>query len=146
MRRLQADLPPHLWFKIFGDSAYFEDDVMSVGGGRGMASVREAIEWSYKDLKVLWKYCDYKDALQLRKQPVCKIFFVCMLLRNAHITMNGCQANPYFVMMPPTFEHWVSQGPDARPIPTNSTFSPNYRPEEDVIVEDDLEDSDSDED
>ena len=60
--------------------------------------------------------------------------------------MNGCQANPYFVMMPPTFEHWVSQGPDARPIPTNSTFSPNYRPEEDVIVEDDLEDSDSDED
>ena len=59
--------------------------------------------------------------------------------------MNGCQANPYFVMMPPPFEDWVSQGPNAHPIPTNSTFSPHYVPEEDEVLEEGV-DSDSDDD
>lgn len=44
-------------YKIFGDSAYIANDVIGTGGGRGMASVRESIEWSYKDLKMQWKYC-----------------------------------------------------------------------------------------
>lgn len=38
-------------FQIFGDSAYVDGRVMRTGGGRGMASVRESIEWTYKDLK-----------------------------------------------------------------------------------------------
>lgn len=62
-------------FKIFGDSAYDNSDVLAVGGGRGMASVRESIEHTYKDIKGQWKYCDYKHILQLRKQPVGKIIF-----------------------------------------------------------------------
>ena len=37
--------------KIFGDSAYDESEVLGSGGGRGMASVRESVEWTYKDLK-----------------------------------------------------------------------------------------------
>ena len=144
MRALFLEDASFRYCRIFGDSAYYEDDVLDEGGGRGMASVREAAEWSYKDLKVLWKYCDYKHALQLRKQPLAKIFFVCMLLRNAHLTMNGSQANPYFVMLPPTFEDWVSQGPNARPIPTNCSFSPAYQPEEDVIAMEQGEEGDND--
>jgi len=91
-----------LKFKILGDSAYSDSDYMVTGEGlRGLASIREPIEWDYKDLKTLWKYCDYKKALQLKKQPLAKIFFVCMLLRNAHTTMNGCQCSTYFGMPPP---------------------------------------------
>ena len=39
-------------FTVFGDSAYEDyDDLITSGGGRGMASVRETIEWTYKNLK-----------------------------------------------------------------------------------------------
>jgi hypothetical protein len=69
---------------------------------------------------------DYKHCLQMRKQPLAKIFFVSLLLRNAHNTMNGSQTSAYFNMSPPTFEEWVSQGPRAKPLPTKSIFSPNY--------------------
>ena len=79
-------------FHIFGDSAYFPGDVMDTHDsipGRGMSSVRETIEWTYKDDKGLWKYTDYEHVLQLNKQPVAKIYFICMLLRNAYVTLHG---------------------------------------------------------
>jgi hypothetical protein len=110
-------LDEELKFKAFGDSAYEVDRYIVSGGGKGMAAVRETIEWTYKDMKTIWKYCDYKHALKLRNQPLGKIFLVCMLLRNAHVTMNGNQASEYFVCEPPTFEHWVHQGPQAHPLP-----------------------------
>jgi hypothetical protein len=52
-------MPNILKFKIFGDSAYSDSDYIVTGGGRGMSSVRETIEWDYKDLKTYWKYLDY---------------------------------------------------------------------------------------
>ena len=106
-----------LKFRIHGDSAYTVTDYIVSGGGKGMAAVRETIEWSYKDLKTIWKYCDYKHALKIRNQPLGKIFFVCMLLRNAHVILNGNQTSDYFVCHPPSLEHWLSQGRNARPLP-----------------------------
>ena len=91
-----------------------------------MAACRETIEWSYKDLKTIWKYCDYKHVLKIYGQPVGKIVFVCMLLRNAHITIRASQVSEYFNMLPPTLEEWLSQGPRAHPIPVDSIFSPEY--------------------
>lgn len=88
-----------------------------------MSSVRETIEWNYKDLKEQWKYCNWKVVLKLRKQPVAKIIFVCLLLRNTHVTMNACQTGEYFMMVPPSLEVWTSQGPRARPIPDDITFA-----------------------
>jgi hypothetical protein len=112
---LQIDCP--LKFRVHGDSAYSVTDYLVSGGGKGMAAVRETIEWTYKDLKTTWKYCDYKYALKIRNQPLGKIFFVCMLLRNAHVTLNGNQAGAYFICHPPSLNHWLSQGPKARPLP-----------------------------
>ena len=111
-----AQLGHELQYKIHGDSAYSEDNYLASGGGRGMASVRETIEWNYKDVKTTWKYIDYKHALKLHNQPLAKIFFVCMLLRNAHSCMNSNQTALYFECMPPSFEEWLSQGPKAHPI------------------------------
>ena len=124
--------------KIFGDSAYHVCEYLSTTEdlpGRGLSSVRETIEWSYKDVKVLWKYCDYKHVLQMRKQPVGKIMFVCMLLRNAYVTMNASQTSEYFLMAPPTLEDWTHQGPMAHPLPNNCVFSPNYEnPDGDIDI------------
>ena len=75
--------------KIFDDSAYFDNDYLGTGGGRGIASCRETVKWTYKDDKGQWKYCDYKHVLQLRGQPVAKIMFICLL------TLNGSQVSEY---------------------------------------------------
>jgi hypothetical protein len=77
--------------KIFGDSAYFDIDYLGTGGGRGMASCKETVEWTYKDDKGQWKYYDYKHVLQLRGQPVAKIMFIRLLLRNAYVILNSSQ-------------------------------------------------------
>jgi hypothetical protein len=117
----QAQWPRKM--KILGDSAYSESPFIHVvGDGRGWSSVRESIEWNYKDLKTTWKYIDYKHALKLQNQPVAKMIFVCLLLRNAHVTMNGCQSSAYFSLQPPTFEDWTAAGPQAFPLPDNLIF------------------------
>ena len=97
-----------------------------IGLGRGMNSVRESIEWSYKDAKSIWKYMDYKILLQLKKQPLAKILFVCFLLKNAHVAMYGCQTSQAFGCMPPSFERWIAQGPQGRPLPRDSLFHPDF--------------------
>lgn len=61
-------------FDMFGDSAYFPTPYLSVSNSKGMSAVRQTIEWSYKDLKGVWKYLDWKRCLKLRKQPLAKIF------------------------------------------------------------------------
>lgn len=94
--------------------------------GRGMSSVRETVEWSYKDVKGMWKYLDYRHVMKLRQQPVAKIMFVCMLLRNAYVTMNACQTAEYLDILPPTLEQWLSQGLRAHPLPSNCVFSDDY--------------------
>ena len=80
--------------------------------------------------------------MKLRNQPVAKIMFVCMLLRNAYVTMNASQTSEYLDILPPSLEHWLSQGPRAHPIPDNCVWSDDYvRPDE----LDDDSDSDIDE-
>ena len=108
-----------LKYKMHGDSAYSNSDWIVSGGGKGMAAVRESIEWTYKDLKNMWAFCNYERCLKLVNQPLAKIFFVCMLLRNAHITLNGCQTSAYFNMLPPTLDDWTKNGPQFKPIPND---------------------------
>ena len=124
---------------MFGDSAFIVSEMMATNEsypGRGMSSVREIIEWSYKDVKQQWKYCDYKHILQLRKQPVAKIFFLCLLFRNAYVTLHGSQAAEYFTMLPPSLEQWTSQGVNSHPIPQNSIFNEHYEDEDDINYDD----------
>ena len=117
---LQINRP--LNYKIHGDSAYSISDWIVSGGGKGMAAVRQSIEWCYRDLKALFAYCQFEEALQMLSQPLAKIFFVCMLLRNAYVCLNGCQTSDYFRMLPPTLSHWTMNGPQFNPLP-NDVFN-----------------------
>lgn len=128
---------------MHGDSAYFDDEYLRTGGGKGMSSCRETIEWSYKDLKNYWKCCNLKICMKLRKQPIAKIIFVCMILRNLHVTMYANQTAGYFLRMPPDLEHYLGQGPAARPIPDDIIFSDNFVPEEVSDSSDDEEEEDA---
>jgi hypothetical protein len=80
-----------------------------------MSSVRETIEWKYRDIKTTWKLCDYRHALKIREQPVAKIFFICMLLTDAYVCLHGNQTQEHFLLLPPTLQEWTRQGPAARP-------------------------------
>jgi hypothetical protein len=115
-----------LKFKMHGDSAYFDDEYLVTGGGGGMSSVRESVEWGYKDLKTIWKVCDWRNVLKLRNQPVAKIMFVCFLLKNIYTTFYACQTAVHFFLQSPTFEDYIAQGPKAHPIPNDIIFSNEY--------------------
>lgn len=133
----------NLQFKIHGDSAYFDDEYLATGGGRGMASVRESIEWSYKDLKNTWKVCEWKICLKLKNQPIAKMMLVCFILKNVLTTFYGCQTAEYFQCMPPTFDDYISQGPRAHPIPPDIIFSQNPEAQNiDVLSDDESVDDD----
>ena len=51
--------------------------------------------------------------------------------------MYGSQTSLYFDILPPTFEEWVHQGPQAHPIPTDSLFHPDYHGVDDSDSESD---------
>ena len=76
-----------------------------------MSSCRETIEWDYGDIGRYFKLLDYKHILQIRKMPVAKMCVSAFILRNAHVTMNGCNTSEYYSCIPPSFEEWVGEGP-----------------------------------
>ena len=47
---------------------------------------------------------DYKYALKIRRMPVAAMYLSAMILRNAHICMNGGITSHYFNCLPPIFE------------------------------------------
>jgi hypothetical protein len=92
---------------------------------RVMSSGREVIEWDYGDLKSQFAFLDYKKVLKMRKMPVAYIFLCALLLRNAHVCMNGCRTSEFFLCAPPTFEEWIASGPRYYEMPTTFPLDAN---------------------
>lgn len=109
---------------IYGDSAYavamyshiaarYDEDPNTERQNlenRCLSSCREVIEWDYGDVGKYWAFVDYKKTLKLRQMMIGRVYFVAMLLRNAYVTMNGCNTSTFYELMPPDFEDWTSQG------------------------------------
>ena len=79
-----------------------------------MATCREPIEWQ---IGRYWAYVDYRNVLKMRSMPVAQICLTAMILRNAHVCMNGCNTAESFLCHPPAFEEWIAEGPRYFPIP-----------------------------
>jgi len=62
--------------------------------------------------------------------------------RNLHVTMYANQAAGYFLRMPPDLEHYLGQGPAARPIPADIIFSNDFLPQEQSDSSEDEEEID----
>lgn len=111
-------------FIIYGDSAYCVTFLSHISArydndpntdrqnleNRSLSSCREVIEWDYGDIGKYWAFVDFKKNLKLRKMMIGRIYFVAMLLRNAYVTMNGCNTATFYDLLPPDFEDWVKQG------------------------------------
>jgi len=110
-------------YATYGDSAYAvlndahvtyraEVEVVNEGNfNKHLSSCRESIEWNYGSLKTLFKGIDYSKKLRIRHIQVESMVMAAFLMRNAHVTMYGCQTSAYFEVVPPTFEEWIAAGP-----------------------------------
>ena len=73
-----------------------------------MSSVRDAAEWSYKDLKQYVSSQDYKRGLKLRQVPISLMYKAAALLLNFKACLNhGGQVQSYFKCKPPTLEEYI---------------------------------------
>lgn len=76
---------------------------------REMSAVREAVEWTYKDVKQLWTSQDFKRSLKVRKTPVALLYKASALLWNFHVCMYpGCQTKCHFDVPAPSLSEYVS--------------------------------------
>ena len=110
-------------YSMYGDSAYGRGHLIcarhqgdnltprQIAENKLFSSVRECIEWGYRDIKERWRALDYKKLLRIRNMPVGKMFAFALLLKNAHCCLNGNQTSNYFDCLPPTLVEWTSQGP-----------------------------------
>lgn len=56
------------WLQV-GYGRAFSDDAQLLFN-RTMSSEREAVEWSYKNMKHMWTCQDFKRMLEVRKAPI----------------------------------------------------------------------------
>ena len=99
-------------YKIYGDSAYIIVNYSHIRARHEtLSSCRQNIECNYNDLKQKWSYIDFKRNLKLIHSNVIPSIICAFILRNAHGTLNGNITSEYFDSIPPSLEHWTSQGP-----------------------------------
>jgi hypothetical protein len=118
-----------LQYRIYGDSAYavlslshvrarhqYEHNTpREVLENKVLSSCRETIEWDYGDIGRYFPLMNQKEVLKMRRMPVGAMYLCAMILRNALNTLRPTNTSQYFHLNPPTLEHWLSQGPNARP-------------------------------
>lgn len=112
-------------FVIYGDSAYIyvnsshirarhnnnPNSVRHILENRSMSSCREVIEWDYGDIGTMWSYFKFHITLKLRSMFVAESYLTAMILRNLHVTMNGCTTSQTFNVIPPSFAVYTAAGP-----------------------------------
>jgi nuclease HARBI1 len=112
-------------YKVYGDSAYIvlseshirarhhnvNNTEREILENKVMSSCRQSIEWNYNDLKQSWKFLNTKHCLKLMRMNISSYIITAMIIRNAHVTLNGNITSSYFNCRPPTLEDWTSEGP-----------------------------------
>lgn len=106
---------------IYGDSAYLLRPWLQTAQPRlhataaelvyntAMSAVREAIEWTYKDVKQFWTSQDFRRSLRVRRAPVSLLYKSAALLWNFHVCMYpGGQTKTHFDVPPPSLAEYLS--------------------------------------
>ena len=106
---------------LYGDTAYIirpwlQTAFPSLGASaeqlwhnKGMSSVREAVNWTYKDIKQLWTTQDYNRQLNVRLSPVALLYQTAAILWNFRVCMSGGgQESSYFNCQPPSLSEYVN--------------------------------------
>lgn len=74
-----------------------------------MSSVREAVEWSYKDIKQQFTTMDFARMLKVRKAPIAQMYKMSILLWNVKVCLHGGgQVGMNFGCAPPTLQEYLA--------------------------------------
>lgn len=105
---------------IYGDAAYMLRPWLQTAFPRvlatpqqvvyntAMSAVREAVEWTYKDVKQMWTSQDFRRGLKVRKAPIALLYKASALLWNFHVCMYaGGQTKSYFDISPPKLAEYI---------------------------------------
>ena len=77
---------------------------------KGMSSVREAVEWTHKDIKQLWTTQDFKRKLNVRQSPIALLYQTAAILWNFRVCMSGGgQVSSYFNCDPPSLSDYLNR-------------------------------------
>lgn len=106
---------------IFGDSAYVLKPWLQTAFPRvgstsaqeayntAMSMMREAVEWTYKDLKQIWTSQDFKRQLKVLQSPIALLYKSSALLWNFRTCLTrGGQVVSYFNCSPPTLAEYLA--------------------------------------
>ena len=75
---------------------------------KAMSSVREAVEWTYKDVKKMWTSQEFQRGLKVRKGPIALLYKASALPRNVYVCMYAReQTKSYFYISPPTLAEYL---------------------------------------
>ena len=105
---------------IYGDPAYplrvqlqapFRHGLLTpqmVAFNRSMSSVREPVEWLFKDIICSSKFLDFKKNLKIGLSSIGKMYVVSAILRNALKCLYGNQTSEYFQLEPPSLQEYFN--------------------------------------
>jgi hypothetical protein len=75
-----------------------------------MSKIRVAIEWTFGEIVMLYKFVDFKKGQKLGESPVEKHYVVAVLLANCHVCLYGAGThNEYFDCDPPNLDDYLGQ-------------------------------------
>jgi hypothetical protein len=72
-----------------------------------MSSVRESIEWGFKELACYFKYSELKVLQKIYKSPIGKNYVVCVFIQNLRTTFYGNQTSDFFGIVPMNFDLYL---------------------------------------
>jgi DDE superfamily endonuclease len=107
-----AVLYPNHEFSIFGDPAYPQSGWLFGGFcnpapgddealfNKEMSSVREAVEWGFKEVVAQFRFLDLKNAMKIYESPIGQYYIVGMFFQNIRTCFYSNQTSYYFNCKP----------------------------------------------
>jgi hypothetical protein len=123
MQSRQADNPPQRRLKLYADKIYNTCPLITAAFNKRhglvrpwmraenflMSKIRVAIEWTFGNIVMLYKFVDFAKGQKLMESPLAKHYIVAVLLANCHTCIYGDQHNEYFDCDPPSLDDYLSQ-------------------------------------
>ncbi|KAJ8915379.1 hypothetical protein NQ315_008266 [Exocentrus adspersus] len=112
--------PDGTTYVLYGDQAYgIRELLMCPFPGRGvneaqqnfnvsMSTVRQAVEWSFQKIIMLFAFVDFKKNQKLLLQDVEEMYKTATLLTNCHTCLYGSQSSQFFYMEPVALERYLN--------------------------------------
>jgi hypothetical protein len=73
-----------------------------------MSSVRETVEWGFKEISCFWKYGELKSLQKIYLSPIGKMYVVSVFLQNLRTTFYGNQTAEFFEIIPMNLEEYLN--------------------------------------